>query len=378
MKKKVFLNQSLLALLTFLFSQVVLAIILFYLDYGYFNSTNWLRWDSGHYLQIASKGYELFPCAGKFGFPLNSTEICGNTGWFPGYPLLIKLFGYLFKDEIIIAGVLSKIFYFLSLFMVLKIMDIRKYSLKNIIFLCIPAFSFGFIFYNAIFPMSAVLFFALSGIYFFLRRKLWLTGLFCFLAAFFYPTGFLLSFVFAITILIGSHETFKLKAVKLLIPLAMGGLGVLAVFSIFQITVNDWSAFIEVQAKYGHSFQSPIKNIGSFLRNASIFNSFSINHFIHYQSILIISGYIALSFFFFYRRMYENELYLLTYIYITLFLIFPWTISGELSRCRAESLLFPFVFLLKETKIRWIALILILLLGLGIPVSYLFFTSVLI
>jgi hypothetical protein len=214
--------------------------------------------------------------------------------------------------------------------------------------------------------------------YFFIKRKLWLTGLFCFLAAFFYPTGFLLSFVFAITILIVSHETFKQKAVKLLIPSAMGGLGVIAVFAIFQITVNDWAAFIEVQAKYGHSFQSPVKNIGSFLQNASLFDSFSITHFIHYQSILIISGYIALSFFFFYRRMYENELYLLTYIYVTLFLIFPWTISGELSRCRVESLLLPFVFLLKEINTRWIAVILIFLLGLGIPVSYLFFTSVLI
>jgi hypothetical protein len=378
MTKKAFLNQLLLSLLAFLSSQVVLALVLYYLDYGYFNSTNWLRWDSGLYLQIASKGYELFPCAGKLGFPLNSSEICGNTGWFPGYPLLIKLFGLLFKNDVIAAGVLSKIFYFLSLLMVVKILDINSFSLKNILIICIPAFSFGFIFYSAIFPMSAVLFFALSGIYFFIRRKIWVTGLFCFLAAFFYPTGFLLSFVFAVTILIIGNEGFKIKAVKLFIPLIMGGLGVIAVFTIFQITVNDWTAFIQVQAKYGHSFQSPVKNIGSFLKDATLSDSFSMIHFIHYQSILIILGYLAISYFFFSRRMFKNELYLLAYIYITLFLIFPWTISGDLSRCRAESLLLPFVFLLKETKTHWLALILILLLGLVIPMSYLFFTGVLI
>jgi len=378
MTRKIFLNQIAIVLITFLFSQVVLALILHYLDFGYFNSTNWLRWDSGHYLQIASKGYELFPCAGKFGFPLKSTEICGNTGWFPGYPLLIKLLSYLFKNDIIVAGVISKLFYFMSLLMVLKILDISRFLLKSLLFLCIPAFSFGFIFYNAIFPISAVLFFVLSGIYFFIKRKILLAGLFCFLAAFFYPTGFLLSFVFAITILITGNESFKQKVVKLLIPVTMGGLGVIAVFAIFQITVNDWTAFLQVQAKYGHSFQSPVKNIGSFLQNASLFNSFSISHFIHYQSILIISGYIAISYFFFTKRIYKNELYLLTYIYITLFLIFPWTISGELSRCRAESLLLPFVFLLRETKTRWISVILIFLLGLGIPMSYLFFTGVLI
>lgn len=378
MVKKVLLNQLLLTSVTFVFSQLVLALILYYLDYGYFNSTNWLRWDSGHYLQIASKGYELYPCAGKFGFPVNSTEVCGNTGWFPGYPILIKLFSFLFKNDIIIAGIISKLFYFLSLLIVLKIVDIRRFSLKSLMFLCIPAFSFGFIYYNAIFPISAVLFFVLSGIYFFIRRKLWLTGLFCFLAAFFYPTGFLLSFVFAIAILISNNKSFKKKAVELLIPLIMGGLGVIAVFAIFQITVNDWTAFIQVQAKYGHSFQSPVKNIGSFYQNATLLDSFSINYFIHYQSLLIILGYIALSIFFFSKRMYKNELYLLTYIYLTLFLIFPWTISGDLSRSRAESLLLPFIFLLMGTKIRWIAAILIFLLGLGTPMSYMFFTGVLV
>jgi hypothetical protein len=378
MAKKILLNQLLLALFAFVLSQAVLALVLYYLDYGYFNATNWLRWDSGHYIQIARQGYELFPCAGKYGFPQDSNEICGNTGWFPGYPLLIKLFGCLYKDDVIVAGVLSKSFYILSLFMVLKILDISRFLLRNILLLGIPAFSFGFIFYNAIFPMSAVLFFALSGIYFFIRQNIWLTGIFCFLAAFFYPTGFLLAFVFAVTVLISGAENFRQKTVRLLIPSVMGGLGVVAVFAIFQITVNDWTAFIQVQAKYGHSFQSPVKNIGSFLQNASLFDSLSINHFIHYQSIMIILGYVATSFFFFTRRMYNNELYLLTYIYISLFLIFPWTISGDLSRSRAESLLLPFVFLLKEFNTRWIAVILIFLLGLGIPMSYLFFTGVLI
>ena len=42
----------------------------------------WLRWDSYHYLSIASSGYQAEMC-GDF--------LCGNTGWFPFYPLLVRL-----------------------------------------------------------------------------------------------------------------------------------------------------------------------------------------------------------------------------------------------------------------------------------------------
>ena len=47
-----------------------------------FSAAPWLRWDSFHYLSIAKDGYTAQTC-GEF--------ICGNTGWFPLYPALIRL-----------------------------------------------------------------------------------------------------------------------------------------------------------------------------------------------------------------------------------------------------------------------------------------------
>jgi hypothetical protein len=76
--------------------------------------------------------------------------------------------------------------------------------------------------------------------------------------------------------------------------------------------------------------------------------------------------------------MYRNNLYIWAYVYVTLYFLFPWSVGGDLSRYRAESLLFPFIFLLKETKTQWLVAILIGLLCLGIPMSYLFFDGTLI
>ena len=146
MKNKIVLNQIILVLTVFVISQIILSLVLQYSGGNYFNSANWLRWDSGHYLQIAKNGYEFFPCAGKFGFPLDSKDMCGNTGWFPGYPLLIKFFTLFYNDAILIAGIISKLFYVLSLFLVLKISNLNNVSIRNLLFLSIPAFSFSYIF----------------------------------------------------------------------------------------------------------------------------------------------------------------------------------------------------------------------------------------
>jgi hypothetical protein len=378
MAKKIFLNQAALVLVSFVVSQILLAIVLHFLHYDYFNALNWSRWDSGHYIRIATTGYELFPCAGHFGYPINATEICGNTGWFPGYPFLIKLLGVVFKDKVLMAGILSKLFYLLSLFMVLKIAEVQKFSWRNLLFVSMATFSFSFIYFNAIFPISVEIFFILTGLYFYLKRNIWLTGLNCFLASFFYPSGFLLAIVFAISAILKKDESIKSKVRNILIPGIMGALGILSVFLIFEITVDDWSAFMRVQAKYGHNFMNPIKNIGLFFKNNPALSSYSINNFSSYQSMLIILGYILTMILFFVKRMFRNELYLWTFIFISLFLIFPWAIGGPVSRYRSEGLLLPFVFLLKDAKAKYISVVLFFLLLIGLPMCYLFFNSFLV
>ncbi len=377
-KMKKIINQLVLTSIAFLITQVMLISVLHILNLSYFDSELWLRWDSGHYLAIAQKGYEFFPCAGKFGYPVDATEMCGNTGWFPGYPLIIKLFSFVIEDIILLGGLISKIFYFSSLLTILVILNIEKISFKNIVYLLLPAFFFGFIYYNAIFPISITLFFSLQGFYLFIKRKYWLTGFCCLVVSFLYPTGFLLSFAFALSIFIREIKEGKIKDLINCIPIFFcGGMGVVLAFLIFHIQVDDWTAFMQVQSKYGHGLHNPIKNVGNMLRKVS-FNHLSLNDVIILQSVLIIIGYILLSCFFFIKKLYHHDLYLLSYLYVTLFLIFPWVVGGNLSMYRAESLLLPFVFFLKDFKTKWMISLLACLVGIGGVMSYLFFTSVLI
>jgi len=376
--KKTFLVHIALLLIPFIVSQIVLATVLQYMHYNYFNPENWARFDSWLYLQIADTGYEIFPCAGHFGYPADATEICGNCGWFPGYPLLISFFGLFFKNTLIIAGLLSKIFHLLSLYMLIGITNMQIFSLKNILILTIAAFSFSFVYFNAIFPISALLFFSLSAFYFYLKNNSWVTGLFCFLSSAFYPVGILLSAVFALSILLKINLSLKKRITSLMIPATMGLLGFVFVLLFFQITVNDWAAFFKVQAKYGHGYNFPLVSMVSFFQKKPLFSNVTIESFVQYQSLLIIMGYTLLSIIFFYKRMYTNDFSLWVYIFISVFFLFSWSIEGDLSRYRQEALLMPFVLLVKETKIRWLAVILLWLLAMGIPISYLFFNGSLI
>ncbi len=108
------------------------------------------------------------------------------------------------------------------------------------------------------------------------------------------------------------------------------------------------------------------------------FNHFTLNDIIIIQSILVILGYILISFSFFLKKLYRSELYLFSYLFITLFLIFPWVVGGNLSMYRAESILMPCVFLFKDLKTPWIITLLAIMVSIGGIMSYLFFTSVLV
>ncbi len=362
-----------LTIVVFLIAQLFLLAVLSFTNSRYPDPSTWAHWDSGHYLKIAENGYEYFSCAGLFGYPEDTKEMCGNCGWFPAYPFLIKTFGYLFQDKKLISGIISKVFCFFILFMVLVIADIRKFTFRNLLFLSIAGFFFGFVYYSAVFPISAVLFLALAAIYFYFKRNICISGLFCMLASLFYPTAILISFAIATTIFFRDQAIpVKKRIQKCIIPISMGITGLLIVFLIFQLQVGEWDAFMKVQSKYGHGIQNPIKKAAGVIEkfNAEIFSA---DNFSNLQSISVLAGFLILTRAFIRKKLYQNELYLLSYCYVAFYLISPWTLGGNISLYRAESLLLPAVFLLKDLKTKWILLIVLILLAIGGPMSYFFF-----
>ena len=61
--------------------------------FNYFLVRTHARWDSGNYLNIARHGYTLLRCVPKPTSPFTAADWCGTAGWFPLYPLGMRLLG---------------------------------------------------------------------------------------------------------------------------------------------------------------------------------------------------------------------------------------------------------------------------------------------
>ena len=79
-----------------LVAQLTAAVLLFAAAYAAganpWAAADWSRWDSGHYLTIAERGYVANPC-GPGGVPPGAPpgpHLCGNITWFPLYPRLLR------------------------------------------------------------------------------------------------------------------------------------------------------------------------------------------------------------------------------------------------------------------------------------------------
>jgi len=84
-------NQRLIleSCLVFIVSAILVIISGYAAGVAPFLPSSYSRWDSDHYLSIASSGYELFSCARLPGY--DPAAWCGNSGWLPGYPALIRI-----------------------------------------------------------------------------------------------------------------------------------------------------------------------------------------------------------------------------------------------------------------------------------------------
>src|SRR2546429_540516 len=67
----------------FLAVTIFMALVAHFAGRNPFDAHTWAQWDSSYYESIARHGYVMQPCAGG----PHTDGICGNAGWFPGYPL---------------------------------------------------------------------------------------------------------------------------------------------------------------------------------------------------------------------------------------------------------------------------------------------------
>lgn len=136
--------------LAFIAARLALTLAAAWSGFGAGDASAWRRWDSFHYQAIAVHGYEIHPCAPGEGVP--GAPWCGDAGWFPGYPLLIRAAGLTGAEPLPAGVAISALAAFLSLLLLWDAFLIGSPGGLSALFLA--AFFPGAVYQHAYFPMS--------------------------------------------------------------------------------------------------------------------------------------------------------------------------------------------------------------------------------
>jgi hypothetical protein len=262
---------------------IYIIFVILYVGYSYFANSNYLFgpvWDIRHYIDIAENGYKVYPCTPGVEYP--SGEICGNAGWSPFWPLIIKIIRPLFGGNSPLTGtVLAFFLTFISFQVFYFLIEKEHRRTAAILSLAVLAFAPGSFYLLTGFPYALLL--SLFFVYLiFLARPsgtartiaLFILGAAISLT---YPTGILFAavpatkLIFEKTDLKNSIKTtaFWLNLAKYIIPFV---LGVILLWSYFYFKFDDFLLQIHFQEKYQRTWAIPFYVIYQSLRYYPLFS----------------------------------------------------------------------------------------------------------
>lgn len=212
-----------------------------------------VRWDAQQYLDIAERGYDLVPCA-RLDYPTDGW--CGNAGWFPLYPYLLRAVSLtgippglaaVLVAEAAALGVLVLLWHLLG----------AKLSVANLAALALGALLPAGVYLHSGFPLSLTVLLALVAVLFLTRGRWVLAGLAGALAATAYPTGVLVAAIPTVHLLLAAGPV-RQRIARAALVAALGAAGTLAVFALLAATTGRFDAYLLVQAKYGNGLHNPL------------------------------------------------------------------------------------------------------------------------
>jgi len=247
---------------------IYLAFIAVYTGISKANNNHYLYlpvWDVKHYLDISETGYDVHPCTP--GIDGRAGEICGNPGWYPMWPLVVKFFRPLMGGEFRTAFIgLAFAFTFVSFILLFHFMN-RHYDLKTAILTVLatalgPASfylltGFPYALFMLLFIIYLLLLYQKGGIF----RDI---GLFIIALAISltYPTGILIAAIPMIWYWYEGKTTDKpirtasywLGLAGYIIPFVLGPL---LLWTYFYIEFDDFFLQLHFQAKYDRIWAFP-------------------------------------------------------------------------------------------------------------------------
>ncbi|HEY6407669.1 MAG TPA: mannosyltransferase family protein, partial [Ktedonobacteraceae bacterium] len=202
---------------------------------------SWHHWDTGHYLIIATRGYDVYY----------------RTAFFPLYPLLERAMMVFTFNNAFLAGLLisniAGLVMLMALYRLVKQDFDQERALRTVLYLSVFPTAF---FFAAAYNESLFLCLSLLSFYEMRHGRWWLAGLFGFLASLTRSVGLLLLLPFCYEYL--RQRQFRLKAIRFdvvsgaLIP---AGIVVFAIYCYYRF--NDALAFSHAQLYWNHRLQAP-------------------------------------------------------------------------------------------------------------------------
>jgi hypothetical protein len=236
-----------------------------------FNPASFARWDSGQYLRIARIGYTAeWNCVGAH-LPAHMPPgeyLCGDAGWFPGYPAAIRALSWVTGLSVPTAGLVVAwaCWYIVLVLMWRLLADARSVGTRWACLL-LAAFFPGQIYFAALFPISLCIAGMLGCLYVALRASrpalVWVGFVAGFVATYSYITAVVLVPALLITSLIAARGRQRLR---LLIPALGAAAGFVAVLLTMQITVSIWDAYFISARKYNVGAHMPLDTLITRLR----------------------------------------------------------------------------------------------------------------
>jgi hypothetical protein len=323
---------------------------------------SWWHGDSGIYLWIVNNGYSLNRCGA--GYPPGSW--CGNTGWQPLYPWLIKTFTVAGANETAAAVVLSQVCTLAVFVLLWQIIGPVRH--RMVVMLTAAVFP-GIIYYFTLFPISllillALVLFRLLGA----QRYRW-----ALIPAFLIPLSYSSAVVVILVLglwLVAFRRFQGWRPVALV--LGASAVGYIVFLAVLKITVGTWRAEYLVQAKYGNGLHNPVKTLFTLTAPAPG-RFFGSGDIVALQTQLVLLIMIVLTYVVYDNRARLTSIDQLVVCWTYVFWFTPLVVGLGISSYRSNALLLPAVVLFRYMN----RALLFPLIVLSAPVAYLLAVPVL-
>lgn len=198
------------------------------------------RWDSYWYIEIVEYGYSYFP--GEL----------SSVAFFPLYPLLVKIFSFLFGNPKLVGFIISNAALFLACFYLYKLANLefrnKSIAMKAVFFMLIAPVSF---FFSIAYTEGLFLFLAISCFYY-IRKKQWLTAsILGFFLSLTRSVGFIIFFPMLMEYLDLDFYNFKIRKEKIkkdILYLLLVPAGLLSYMAYLYVKFGNPFVFYTVQA----------------------------------------------------------------------------------------------------------------------------------